>query len=142
VKLGDRAEVRFDARPERVYAGSVAELATTATPGTGSFEVEVRIDDHDVLELPSGLTAKVQIARTLPKALHVPLIALVEGRGRRAALYTLSADRAHRVEVDIAAFVGDGAVLRDGPPDGTLIATLGAIDLSDGARVRIAESAE
>jgi RND family efflux transporter MFP subunit len=142
VKLGDSAEVRFDAAPERSYAGSVSELATAATPGSGAFEVEIRVDDRSVLELPSGLTAKVKIAHTLPAALRLPLTALVDGRGRSAAIYTIAGERAARLPVEVLEFVADGVVLRDGPPDGTEVATLGAADLTDGARVRVVPAKE
>jgi RND family efflux transporter MFP subunit len=142
VKLGDKAEVRFDAAPDQTFVGSVSELATAATPGSGTFEVEVRVDDGSVLDLPSGLTAKVQIAHVRPGALRVPLNALVDGRGRSAAVFTVVGEHAVRVPVEIAEFAGDGAVLRDGPADGTRVATLGARDLTDGAPVRIVAAKE
>jgi RND family efflux transporter MFP subunit len=43
VRRGDRASVRFDALPDREFAGVVAEIAAAADPLTGTYRVEVSI---------------------------------------------------------------------------------------------------
>ena len=40
----DMAEVRFDAWPGRTFAGRVTTVGAAATPGVGTYEIEIRLD--------------------------------------------------------------------------------------------------
>jgi len=68
VKVGDKAEVKIDAYPDRKFHGTVYQIANTGkTTGAGTqeevtnFEVKIRIDDHDVLLKPAlRCTADIQ----------------------------------------------------------------------------------
>ena len=61
--------------------------------------------------LLAGLTAKVQIPRSVPAAGAVPLAAVVAGDGAAGAVFAVEDGRARRVPVPIAFLDGDRAVL-------------------------------
>jgi len=135
--VGDPARVVLDARAaEAPLAASVTQIATVATPGTGTFDVEVKLDAAPE-GLLSGLTAKVEIAHDEAVEGVVPLGAIVDGRGADAALFVIDADRARRVPVKIAFLAGERAAVAAGLGERSAVVAAGAAQLTDGARVRI-----
>jgi multidrug efflux system membrane fusion protein len=135
VKLGDAASVVFDARPAQPFAAHVSEIAGTASPGTGTFAVELTLDEAPA-GLPAGLTAKVEIAR-VEAAASVPLSALVDGEGRSAAVFVLDGKHARRVPVALSFLAGDRAVLASGLEHAEAVIDQGAAQLADGALVQV-----
>jgi hypothetical protein len=90
------------------------------------------------MPLLAGLTAKVQIPRSVPAAGAVPLAAVVAGDGASGAVFAVEDGRARRVPVSIAFLDGDRAVLSGGVEHLAAVVTDGASRLSDGLRVRVA----
>jgi len=141
LEVGRAATVTIDARSDEPLAGVVTRVAPEATPGSGTFEVEVRIEGRHA-DLFSGLTAKLAIERFAHPAATVPLSALVAGDGGHAWVYGLDgidSGVVRRAPVRVAFFVGGVAALDQGPQGLTEVVTSGANDLTDGARVRVAE---
>ncbi len=135
---GVAAAVILDASPEVELPGRVAEVARQPTRGTGTWQVEVRIDPARLgVPLLAGLTARVALERRVPAAGAVPLAAVMDGDGGSGAVYALDGDRARRVPVRIAFLQGDRAVLSAGLEGVDRVVTQGAADLADGARVRV-----
>lgn len=133
---GRPATVTLDARPGLTLPGRVREVARVPSRGTGTYEVEVALlPGRAPDELLSGLTARVEIARTVPAAGAVPLAAVQEGDGERGAVYALDGERARRVPVRIAFLEGDRAVLAEGLEGVPEVVVEGAPRLADGARV-------
>lgn len=137
VKLGDRAEVRLDARPDEPLRAHVTQIASMATPGVGTFAVELTVDDPAAHTLPSGLTIKARIAHEETDAVRVPVSALVEGRGREASVYVVDGDTARRVPVRLRRLAGDHALLASGEGVPDAVVASGASMLHDGALVRV-----
>lgn len=136
---GAAATVTLDARPAVVLPGRVTEIGHAAARGTGTWQVEVSVEPGPSgPPLLAGLTAKVQIARSVPAAGAVPLAAVVDGDGARGAVFAVESGRARKVPVTIAFLDGDRAVLAGGVEDVTAVVTDGAARLTDGARVRVA----
>ena len=100
VYVGQPAEVRVDAVPEKVFKGVVSKiapaaldrlLARSANPAAGQgevawFDVEIKLSEtHPDLKL--GMSANVDIvAKKLARTLTIPLDAIVEEEGTRYAL--------------------------------------------------------
>jgi RND family efflux transporter MFP subunit len=137
VSLNDEARVVFDARPEQTHRAHVTEIAGSASPGTGTFAVELTLDDAPQLALPAGLTAKVEIARVEASAVSVPLGAIVDGDGHEAAVYVLEGQRARRVPVSVRFLAGERAFLARGLEQAQAVVDQGAAQLTDGAAVRV-----
>jgi membrane fusion protein, multidrug efflux system len=138
LREGTLSAVTLDAAPGQVLAGRVTEIARSAGRGTGTFQVEIALDPGPI-PLLSGLTAKVEIARSVEAAGAVPLGALVDGDGELGVVFTVDGGRARRVPVRIAFLQGDRAVLSDGLQGVSRVVSEGAPRLADGTRVRVVE---
>lgn len=134
---GTAAQVTLDARPEAPLAGHVSEIARSASRGTGTYEIEVRLDAASgAPPLLAGLTAKVELARTVDASAAVPLAAVQEGDGPSGAVYVVEDGRARRVPVRIAFLQGGRAVLAGGL-DGVGEVIAEGVRVTDGSRVRV-----
>ncbi len=135
--VGTPATVTIDASPGVSVAGHVAEIARSASRGTGTYQVEIQLDPARAPRgLLAGLTAKVEIERVLPVAVSVPLAAVQDGDGPSGAVFIVDGDRARRVPIRIAFLQDTAAVLEAGFDGSDRVITDGAARLSEGARVR------
>jgi RND family efflux transporter MFP subunit len=139
VRKGDPALARFDAMPGREFAGRVVRIGAAADPVTGTYEVEIALDDAG--ELAAGLVGRAEIrpARGAPATL-VPIEAVLEADGAEATVYALSADgtRAERRRVTVGFIDGSRVAVAAGLEGATRVLTDGAAYLDDGAAVRVA----
>lgn len=138
-KLGDRAQIRLDALPGQVLTGTVSEVASAADAASGTFLIEVAIDDRR-LPLKSGLVAKLEIEPASAGAaarVYVPISAIVEGDGNRASVFVLQDARAHRREVQIAFIEAHGVALTSGVALGEQVVIEGAQYLEDSEQVAV-----
>jgi RND family efflux transporter MFP subunit len=134
VALREKADVRFDAFPDRRFAGTVIELAEEPSPLSGVYDVQIRLDDPPP-RLVSGLVAKVELTAPAAERLAVvPMESLVEGDGRAASVFTVGRDgRAHRRHVETAFILDRVVAVRAGLEGVDRVVTEGAAFLSDGA---------
>jgi len=139
VRKGDPALARFDALPGRAFAGRVVRIGAAADPVTGTYEVEIALDDGGALA--AGLVGRVEIrpARGAPTTL-VPIEAVLEADGDEATVYALSADgtRAERRRVTVGFIEGRWVAVAGGLDGASRVLTDGAAYLDDGAAVRVA----
>lgn len=137
-RVGDPAEIVFDALPGRIFAGRVSQVAAAPDARSGTYDVEVAIERASQ-ELTAGLIGQVEIRPTDAQRLHViPIEALVEADGDRGVVYGLTLDgtRARRVEITIGFLDGDRVAVRDGLDGVADVVTDGAAYLTDGTPVR------
>lgn len=87
VHAGDAAEIVFDGRPGRVYAGTVTAVARatgtaqlspsgdlpvlTGDPFQGRYAVRVLLDDPDAGDIPQGAAGTMAVYTSRGKALHI-----------------------------------------------------------------------
>jgi len=137
VRLGDRVVVHVDALAGRSLRGAVRAIAAAADPRTGTYNVEIAIDEP--AGLSSGMIGRVEIlARGSEQVQTVPVEALLEADGDRATLFALGPDgRAKRVPVEVAFVRGEQAGIRGQLAGVTRVVTDGAAYLNDGAAVRV-----
>ena len=136
VREGDVARVVLDARPDLELPAKITQIATVASPGAGTFDVEVRLD-----RLPegllSGLTAKVEIRHDETVSAVIPIGALVEGRGDQASVFVADGTRAKKLPVRVAFLQGDRAALTTGLESTAQVIDSGASQLMEGSTLRI-----
>ena len=139
LKPGDAATVRFDAFPGEELAGSVREVAPSADPRTGTYQVEVSVAANG-RPLASGLVGRVEIrpAAGTEMAL-VPIQAVLEADGEAATVYTLAADgrTARRLPVSVAFIQGERVAVSGGLDGVSAVVTDGAAYLGDGVAVQV-----
>lgn len=137
VRLGDRATVHVDARGDRSLPGTVRQIGAAADPRTGTYGVEVAIDEP--AGLTSGMIGRVEIlAHGAVRVRTIPVEALLEADGDRATIFALGPDgRAKRVPVEVAFVRGEQAGIRGQLAGVARVVTDGAAYLNDGAAVRV-----
>ena len=135
---GDRAEIVFDAYPDRRFAAEVVEIGAAADPRSGTFAVELALDATDTV-LPSGSIGRATIHARGDGAQrsYVPLSALVEGSSALARIFVLDGTVAREKRVAISFISGDTAALATALPAGSRVVTDGAAYLVDGDAVRV-----
>jgi len=137
LRLGTRARVRLDARPDETLEATVIRVGSTVEREARTVEVRLRVDPRSVT-LRHGMFARGEmIVQSVPSALHIPVEALVGQPGSRA-VFVIREGTAHRVPVEVeletrrrAAIVGvaPGDLVVLSPPRG----------LGDGDAVTIAD---
>jgi multidrug efflux system membrane fusion protein len=141
VALGGDASITLDISPDSPLPATISKVAAAATPGVGTFEVELR-----PRRWPSaprdGLTAKVTLAHVERPAAIVPTSALVDGDGERAAVFVVDAGRARRLAVRVAFIDGERAALRDPLPSIDAVVDRGAGLLAEGRPLRVVAAEE
>jgi RND family efflux transporter MFP subunit len=136
VHEGDIARVVLDARPALELSAKVTQIATVASPGSGTFDVEVHLDGWPE-GLLSGLTAKIEVRHDEPVSAVVPIGALVDGDGDDAAVFVIDGDRAKKIAVKVAFLQDDRAALAAGLETTPTVIEAGAAQLDDGTPIRL-----
>jgi multidrug efflux system membrane fusion protein len=141
IQIGDSATVSFDAYPDREFAARVTEVAETADPLSGVYEVELVIRDV-VTKLVSGFVAKVDIFAADERSFFVvPIEALVEADANRGFVYAPSGsqDRVAKISVTVG-YVYDGMVAVEAGLEGVAeVVTQGAVYLTEESTIRIVD---
>jgi HlyD family secretion protein len=112
VQPGQRAELKVDALPKRVYHGKVTEVGSSgynrsSQPDVTFFKVKVLLDDSD-RHLRSGMSVRAEIETQADKgALVVPIQAVVErpplgasGGDEVKVVFVVAGGKAHQRKVD------------------------------------------
>ena len=108
VRVGMSATVTSPGVPGQTFTGRVDQVASSAEPATGNFEVGVVVDDGGDL-LRDGMSALVEFRGAHQEdTLAIPRAALVD-RGRRLIVYRVEGDIAMAVEPALG--VGNSEVI-------------------------------
>ncbi len=138
LSLGDPADVLIDVFPEEIFSATVSEIAEAADPATGTFEVELEIDQGEY-KLISGFIARVDIyPSTKQEVSLIPIAALVEGDRDKGFVFTVdsSSSKAVRLPVKIGRILNDEVVVTSGLENVKEVVTSGAQYLTDGSCVK------
>lgn len=111
IALNDSASLFFDALPDTVFTGFVAEKEGMADPYTGTFEVEVQIVDPENQLVP-GLIGSFSIFSSEKKEfLEIPIAALLYGDKSTGYIYVKKGSKAILHEIEIAEIHGDNILI-------------------------------
>lgn len=136
LRIGDRATISFSAYPGRVFTGAVSEIPAAANPMTGTYAVEVKVNDPP--PMASGLVGKVNIEPSLRGRVRlIPIEAITEADGDQAYVYVLDGATARRLEVTVASIDGGRVAISAGLDGAAQIVAAGAAYLSEGAKVKV-----
>ncbi|WP_447973501.1 efflux RND transporter periplasmic adaptor subunit [Nitrospira sp. Kam-Ns4a] len=117
VKIGQRAEVRAEAYPDRVFIGEVTRILHALSKSTRSMTIEVDLPNPDHL-LKGGMFARVEVLVGVhPNAIQVPIDALTRLEERQY-VYIVRDGKALQVDVETGARVGNRIEITKGL-DGT-----------------------
>jgi len=145
VRLGQKAEVRVEAYPDRVFAGTVTRVNPMVNRTSRTFEVEVRVE-NSTRDLKAGGFGKVDIlTHEDPEAWTVPIESVVSFVGS-TRVFVVRDEKAHAVLVT-PGVQGQGwiEILRSASPDLRLqdqVITSGLEKLAEKVPVRVKEGSE
>jgi membrane fusion protein, heavy metal efflux system len=130
--LGQEVKVSLLSYPGKVFDGKISTITSTVDPNTHRMLVRSEINDPDH-QLRSGMFATFVIQTGEPvRSLAIPLSGLVrEGDGTMTAWVTADRKRFTQRTVTVGDRKGDYRQILDGLKPGELIATDGAIFLSN-----------
>jgi multidrug efflux pump subunit AcrA (membrane-fusion protein) len=107
---------------------------------TGTFEIELTVDDDQGKRLVAGFIAKIKIDPS-QKQKHalVPIGSIVEGNGDEGTVFTVdeSSSRAVRRVVEIVHILGESVAISSGLEGTDRVVSTGAAYLEDGSLVEI-----
>jgi membrane fusion protein (multidrug efflux system) len=100
VKIGQQAEVRAEAYPDRVFTGQVTRTLQALNKNTRAMTVEVDLPNKDQL-LKGGMFARVAIMVGVhPKAIQIPIDAVTRLEENQY-VYVVQDGKAHQVAVEL-----------------------------------------
>lgn len=126
--------ITLDAFPNRTFEGKIAYIAPAANQRSNTFPVEIALGNPDHLLKPGMIARATLIRRTLPKALVIPLQALIPVKGQYV-VFLAEGERAVRRVVTLAAIIANGAVVAEGLQAGDNVIVEGNRALADGTRI-------
>jgi RND family efflux transporter MFP subunit len=136
LEIGRQATVRVDALADEAIEAKVSQVATDASPASGTYVVELRLKGKLSL-LRDGMTAKVTIERVITPGSVVPIAALAPADNASASVVVVDGGVAHRVHVRPLFFEGDVVGLAEPLAGVTSVATEGSTTLTEGASVEV-----
>lgn len=102
LKVNDSAYIYLDAFKNQTIKAFVSEISAFADPYTGTFEVELKLDNPPK-EILSGMIAKIDIySSKSDKFLKVPIEAQIEGNESTAYVYVFKDEKAVKTKVNVA----------------------------------------
>ncbi|MCI0696180.1 efflux RND transporter periplasmic adaptor subunit [candidate division KSB1 bacterium] len=139
IAIGDTARLAFDAYPNHSFSATVSEISGTASPMTGTYEVELRVEPAEGTTFLSGMIAKAEISPSKKSRVSlVPIESLVEADGSRGSVYTISPSQAaKKVGVSVAFIYANHAAIDAGLEGIDEVITDGAAYLNDGDAIKI-----
>jgi multidrug efflux system membrane fusion protein len=145
IGLGDPAQVFFDVYPDTIFEAHVSEIAQTADPYTGTFEIELSIRSRADCKLVSGFIGRAEVfPQKHEEVAFIPLNAVVEVRNKQSFVFTVdhARERARRVPVTIIKILDEHVAVRMGKENIKYIITTGAFYLEDNSLINVVKEEE
>jgi RND family efflux transporter MFP subunit len=132
---GQKAEVFVPEMPDKIFEGTVTNIAGALDPSTRTRQTEVRIDNKNHELLP-GMYAQVRVTvKREEEWITVPGTALVpKGDGTYVAV--VKDDCVHFNKIEIGRDFGDSVEVKRGLAGGETVIVSPPIDLIDGEKVK------
>lgn len=138
--LGDEAEIKIDAYPDKLFKGIVSQIAQAPNPTSGTFEVELMIQNPQNAKLIAGMVAKATIVPSEQfTAVTIPIQALVEADNDKGFVYVIENNKAKKVQVSIVALQKNEVAIKTSLKVKDKIVVEGANYLTEGTEVRIVQ---
>ena len=136
IRAARQLQVELWARPGKLYAGRVRELAPMTDSATRQYTARVTIVDADpTIEL--GMTAHVRLAgQRAADVYRLPLTALYQKNGKSFVWVIAPDSFVHSREVEVGAVAQDAVVIANGIAAGDTVVTAGVHLLFEGQHVR------
>jgi len=136
LSVGQVAELRFDAVPDRTFTGKISLISPYVNADTATFAVRIRVTETGGLLRP-GMFARVAIVyERKPDALQIPRTALLDGDGP-PKVFVVKDGKADERAVKLGLTNGAWIEVTDGLKDGEQVIVVGQGAVKPGAAVRV-----
>jgi membrane fusion protein, heavy metal efflux system len=108
VHLGDTAEIRLNAYPDKTYHGSVADISRVLDPATRSAKVRIVLSNRDGSLRPGMFAVATFRSRKSQSRVVVPSTALIRLQDKDWVFRKEGPQRFHRIEVRTLGGITDG----------------------------------
>lgn len=139
ITIGQKAHVHTDVFSERTFQGRINRIFPTIDRATGTFRVEIAIENHDEALRP-GMFARVSVDLGEEKALIVPALAVLKQTGSNERfVFVIENQTAQRITVQPGRKFDDNLEILSGLKEGQMLVISGQHNLIQGSAVEIAE---
>jgi membrane fusion protein, multidrug efflux system len=139
VQKGQTSEVRVDVFPERVFEGRVNKIFPTIDRASGTFRVEIVIDNLDEALRP-GMFTRVTLKLGEQEVLLVPALSVMKQTGSNERfVFVVEDDIARRITVQPGRNFNENLEIVSGLKPGQKLVVTGQHNLIDGNKVEINE---
>lgn len=136
IAVGIPAEIRLWINPDKIYQGTVREVAPAADSATRTFQVRVTLTNPDI-KVQLGMTAEVRFNNLDGNRFFLPIPAVTQREGKNVVwvIDQQSGEAQPRV-VQVGIFHEEGVSIIEGLQNGELVVTAGVNTLTPGQVVR------
>lgn len=141
INLNDEASVTFDAFGGKIFQARVSQLAQTADPASGTFEIELTVKPGEA-KFINGLVANAKInSSEKHKVSLLPPDAVTEADGNKGYVYVVAPNHttARKVPVTIAYVENSKIAVIEPFNNLEKVITKGTAYISDGSRINIVQ---
>ncbi|WP_194972605.1 efflux RND transporter periplasmic adaptor subunit [Aquiflexum lacus] len=115
VETGNSAQIFFDSFPDEIFDGVVSRKSLAADIGTGSFQVEVKINSKNTIPAIGMFGKAVIETNAIQKYNLIPYDALIEADGKSAFVFVpLPGGKVKRQAIEISNFDNYGVQVKSG----------------------------
>ena len=137
LSLGDEASITIPGVADPVPA-KVSLISPALDPGSTTVEVWLRLDNK-AGKYKSGTPVRTSITgRTIPKAIKIPLSAVLTGQDGSKSVMVVGGDgAAHKKTIQLGINDGEDVQVTQGLTGSEMVITIGAYGLDDGTKVTV-----
>ena len=122
LKLNDKAEINFDAYPDKIFSATITEIGNSADPYTGTYEVELTLKPTNT-KFASGLIATVDIYPSKKEKFRIISVnALIEGNETEGYIYqVINKNQVKKLKIKIYKISDKDLIIKSGVETGVEI---------------------
>ncbi|KQC02557.1 efflux RND transporter periplasmic adaptor subunit [Pedobacter sp. Hv1] len=139
LKINDRATITTDALPNQNLLAKITRKSEGIDPQSGTFAVELTLDQPKTQGLATGLFGKAIIIPTKSSSGYtIPYDALLDGGENEGFVFITNDNQtAQKVKVQLGAIQNDKISITGGLENATALIVSGSAYLTDGSKIRI-----
>lgn len=142
IRLQDKATVSVSSVPGKAFDGYVFRRSEGVDPATGTFTIDIKVNNTVDGQLASGLFGKASIqtaaGNTSAPVWRIPYDALLDGDGNTGNVFITSDNKtAHKVPVILAGMEKNEVLISGGLEQAGALIISGSAYLTDSSHIRI-----
>jgi membrane fusion protein, multidrug efflux system len=137
IKNGDKAEVVLDAYPGKTFEAFVTDKSTIGGQASSTIDVELTFRNAPI-NMAAGMIAKVKFNKSQGvKYNTLPIESITEATGSTGYIYLIKNGIASKTKITTGKMIEANIEVLSPLPAGCEVATLGAVYLEDGDKVKV-----